>query len=89
MDPNHCHLLLGITPLLFYLIFIQYQDEYSFWYTRCIHAHLAPKRRKKYRGLWSDINQRISNIQFRRKFRMNRDYFALLRQFIVRNVEEK
>ena len=89
MDPNHRHLLLGITPIIIYFIFIQYQNEYSIWYMSYNNARLAFKRRKKVRVLWSDVNQRISDIQFRRMFRMNRQCFALLCQLIIRNVGEK
>ena len=49
---------------------------------------LAKKRRKKTRILWSTVNERISDAQFRRMFRMNRDCFNLLFQRVIVGVGE-
>ena len=47
------------------------------------------KKRKKKRILWSEVNKRISDVQFRIMFRMNRKYFASLCLKIISFVSEK
>ena len=56
---------------------------YSCWLKSYNNSLLARKRRKKKRILWSAINERISDIRFRRMFRMSRDYFDSLCQRII------
>ena len=43
----------------------------------------------KNRVLWADINTRISDLQFRRMFRLNRQCFAMLCQNIISNIGEE
>ena len=62
------HIIVLHIPLLFLLIFKQYEvSEYNkqrslLWST------IAKNRRKKKRVLWSKVNERISDKQFRRMF---------------------
>ena len=49
---------------------------------------LAKKRRKKKRVLWSDVNKRISELQFRHMLRMTRDCCQLLYNKIIAAVGE-
>ena len=49
----------------------------------------AKKRRKKERLLWSEVNLRISDLHFRRMFRMTRKCFDLLCSKIIAAVGER
>ena len=54
-----------------------------------LRSHQALHRRKKVREKWSDFNKRISDRQFRRLFRMNRDCFYRLCSRIIAAIGEK
>ena len=43
---------------------------------------------KKELVLWTKVNERISNAQFRRIFRMTRELFGLLYQLIISSIGE-
>ena len=62
------HLIVLLIPLLFFLIFKQYEvSEHN--NKRSLHwSTIAKNRRKKKRILWSKVNERISDNQFRRCF---------------------
>ena len=89
MATNKRRFLIRIIPLLLYLLFSQYEVEHKAWYRSWNNSRLARKRRKKTRILWSDVNTRISDVQFQRMFRMNRECFHALCQKIISCVGEK
>ena len=52
-------------------------------------SHRAQCRRVKKRIKWSDLQERISDVHFRRMFRMNRKCFNLLCQKIIAAIGER
>ena len=83
--PN-CLLKENPSPPLSFLI--QYDLTHSLSHRSYINSILANKRRKK-RILWSVVNERISDQQSCRMFRMTRPCFNLLCQNIIRYTGEK
>ena len=78
--------------LFLYYIFIllcQYEFDLSAYLRSVRNSAGARKRRKKVRVLWSEVSRRISDIQFRRMFRMPRDCFDNLCQAIIAAVGER
>ena len=75
-------------PLLFYVAFAQYQQNLTLWQRSKRNSELAKKRRIPNRILWSVVNKRISNLQFRRMLRMTRECFGLLCSKIITHVGE-
>ena len=82
-------LLSLIVPLIFFHTFKLYDIDYQSRMKSEKNSQLAKKRRKKRRVLWTDVNLRISDLQFRRMFRLNRDCFDLLCNTIIAGVGEK
>ena len=74
--------------LLFYSILSQYEVKNLQSQHMYDKEKNVAKRRKKMGIPWSDINQRLSNPQFHRIFRMTRDCYTLLcNNIIVRDGE--
>ena len=88
MHPDKRRKMLLVAPLLLLLLLSQYEVSYSCWLKSYNNSLLARKRRKKKRILWSSVNERISDIQFRRMFRMSHDCFDSLCQRIISVVGE-
>ena len=82
-------LLSLIVPLIVFHTFKLYDIAYQSRMKSENNSRLAKKRRKKRRVLWTDVSQRISDLQFRRMFRMTRDCFDLLCSTIIARVGEK
>ena len=83
MHPDKRQKVLLFTPLLLLLLLSQYEVTYSCWLKSYNNSLVARKRRKKKHILWSAINERISDIQFHRMFRMSQDYSDSLFQHII------
>ena len=81
-------LLSLIVPLILFHTFKLYDIAYQSKKKSENNSRLAKKRRKKKRILWSEINNRISDLQFRRMFRMTRDCFQLLCDRIIAGIGE-
>ena len=77
-----------IAPFLLLWLLSNYEVQRASWQKSYNNHLLGKKRRKKKRILWSTVNERISDIQFRRMFRMNRDCFNSLCQRIISKVGE-
>lgn len=89
MANNESNFLIKIIDLILYILFTQYKIEHKSWYRIWNNSRLAKKRRKKIHVLWSDVNKRISEVQFRRMFRTNMECFDFLGQKIISCVGEK
>ena len=89
MNQNERRIGVLLIPLMFYLIFKQYEvSECN--KKRSLHwSSIAKKRRKKERVLWTKVNEKISDNQFRRMFRMDRTCFSSLCQHIICSVGER
>ena len=81
--------LLLISPFILLWLICQYEVQHASWLKSYNNHLLAKKRRKKKRILWTSVNERISDVQFRRMFRMNRDCFNTLCQHIISKVGER
>ena len=77
-------------PLLLYLLVKQYEVSQSSESDKrsILNSKSSKRRRQKKRVLWTNVNERISDLQFRRMFRMDRECFHLLCQRII-SVGEK
>ena len=64
-------LFITFLPILLYYNILDYERDYKHW---CISEGTKTRRSKK-RILWSIVNERISDKQFRRMFRMTRQCF--------------
>ena len=75
--------------LLYYLLILlsQYELDLQACIRSARNSDGAKKRRKKVRVLWSEVSLRISDMQFRRMFRMSRECFDNLCQKIIAGVE--
>ena len=82
-------LLSLIVALIVFHTFKLYDIDYQKRMKSENNSRLAKKRRKKRRVLWTYVNDRISDLQFRRMFRMTRDCFDLLCNTIIAGVGEK
>ena len=78
-------LFITFLPLLLYFNISDFERDYKHW---CISEGTKTRRLKK-RIPWSIVNERISDKQFRRMFRMTRQCFSELCQFIISKVGEK
>ena len=67
-------------PLLLYLLVKQYEVSQSSESDKrsILNSKNAKRRRKKKRVLWTNVNERISDLQFKRKFRMDREFFSFI-----------
>ena len=78
-----------ISPFIVLWLICHYKVLHESWLKSYNNHLLAKKRRKKKRILWSAVNERISDVQFRRMFRMSRDCFDTLCQHIISKIGEK
>ena len=83
------NLLALIIPLIVFHTFKLYDIAYQSKRKSINNSKLAKKRRKKKRVLWTDVNKRISDLQFRCMFRMTHDCFQLLCRKIISAVGEE
>ena len=60
------------------VLFSQWEIDYNCWESSNRNSLGAKKRRKKKRIAWSNVSSRISDVQFRRMFRMSRECFGTL-----------
>ena len=77
-----------LTPLILYLIFKQYEVSERNKLRSMHWSSIAKKWRKKKRILWSKVNKRISDNQFRRMFCIDCKCFSLLCKRIIQSVGE-
>ena len=89
MEDRTKDVILTILPLLLYYTLSQFQVDYNALLRSQALSKYAKKRRVKQRIKWSHLNQRISEKQFRRMFRMTRDCFSELCNLIKTKVGEK
>ena len=80
---------LSVLPLLLYYTFSQFQANYNAWHHHVRLSKNAKNRRVKKRIKWSTVGERISDVQFRRMFRMTRHCFGELCSNITTLVGEK
>ena len=88
MHPNKRRKCLLIASFLLLLLLSHHEVQHASWRKSYNNHLLGKKRRKKKRILWSTVNERISDIQFRRMFRMNRSCFDSLCQCIISKIGE-
>lgn len=84
-DKHSLRLLIVILSF----IFVQHHYDLA---ALCLHnviSKAAHDRRKKVRIRWSEVNERISDKQFRKMFRMTRDCFKKLCERIIKNIGER
>ena len=82
-------MLRRILPFLLYVSFNQFMVDYNAWDQYLNKSHMAKFCRKKRRITWSSVNERISDTQFRRMFRMSRECFSLLCGYVIASKGEK
>ena len=78
-----------ILPLVLYILFKQICQERNDLNSSTLKREQALRRRLKKRLSWPDVSKRISDIHFRRMFRMTRACFNLLCNKIIRSVGER
>ena len=74
--------------ILIYYAFNQYQQKLKEFTSSCASSQRAKKRRVRKREEWSSLITRISDIQFRRMFRMSKQCFVALCDTIISWVGE-
>ena len=82
-------MLRRILPFILYVSFNQFIVDYNAWDEYLKKSHKAKCRRNKRRITWSSVNERISDTQFRRMFRMSRECFSLLCGYVIASKGEK
>ena len=75
-------------PLLFYCAFKKYEIVALGLIRSEYFSDLALRRRRKHRLKWSEVNERISDLQFRKMFCMSRHCFDLLCNSIIEAIGE-
>ena len=75
--------------MVLFLLLVHYEVMYSSWLRSYKISKYAHNRRNKERMLWSIVNDIISDVEFWRMFRMNRDWFNSLCHHIIYAVGER
>ena len=89
MNFYHRNKLSRFISIFAYAIFIQYEVQYQTWLRSSLKSELGLGRRKKERIKWAAVNERISDMHFRRMRRMIRDWCSLFCERIIFAVSEE